>query len=159
MRTVGLIVVPCLPVVRDWSASALATSLGGGVNTDTIFYYGAEVVPCSTHEVQQGTQSCLDSASEVCFSDALVVRTAPWGDVWLPFNNLNFLDIGKEVDAFKSIPFVPGDPPGGAPNKWRSMLRDNEGNPGGDINFTDIGRTVDAFKTVAYSEDGPTDCP
>ncbi len=49
--------------------------------------------------------------------------------------------------------------PSGAANKWRSMLRDNEGAPGGDINFTDIGRTVDAFKTIAYPEAGPIACP
>ena len=63
------------------------------------------------------------------------------------------------LDAFKSLPFVLGPPPGGAPNKWRSMLRDNEGAPGSAINFTDIGKTVDAFKTIAYGEAGPVACP
>ena len=150
----------CTSFVRDWSASALAAELGiSESEADTIYYYGAEVVPCSIHAVQQATQSCLDSANESCFSDPLEVRTALWGDLWPPFNNNSFTDIGKQADAFKSIPFVPGDPPGGAPNKWRSMLREDEGNPGSDINFTDIGKTVDGFKSIAYREVGPTACP
>ena len=129
------------------------------VLVDTIYYYGAEVVPCSIHAVQQATQSCVDSANEACFSDPLEVRTALWGDLWSPFGSVNFTDIGKQIDAFKSIPFVPGDPPSGAPNNWRSMLRENEGRPGATINWTDIGKTVGAFKTIAYQESGPTDCP
>ncbi len=157
-----LLVVDAFKTVfyRDWNASLLAGELGiSQSEADTIYYYGAEVVPCSIHAVQQATQSCVDSANEDCFSDPLEVRTALWGDVWPPFGNVNFSDIGAEVDAFKSIPFVVGPPPSGAPNKWRAMLRENEGNPGGDINFTDIGKTVDAFKTVAYKELGPVACP
>ena len=150
----------CAPFYRDWSASALAAELGiSEAEADTIYYYGAEVVPCSIHAVQQATQSCVDSANEACFSDPLEVRTALWGDLWSPFGSVNFTDIGKQIDAFKSIPFVPGDPPSGAPNNWRSMLRENEGRPGATINWTDIGKTVGAFKTIAYQESGPTDCP
>ena len=145
----------CTPFYRDWSPSALAANLGiSEVEAGTIYYYGAEVVPCSIHSVQQGDQACLDSASEECLSAPLEVRTALSGDIWPPFNNISFTDIGKEVEAFKSIP-VSLD----GPTKWRSMLRDNEGAPGADINFTDIGKTVDGFKTIAYPEAGPTACP
>ncbi|MCH7840682.1 MAG: hypothetical protein IID38_10675 [Planctomycetes bacterium] len=150
----------CTPHIRDWSASALAVELGiSEAEAETIYYYGAPVVPCSIHAAQQGTQSCVDSANEDCFSEPLEVRTALWGDVWPDFGLVNFTDIGKIVEAFKGIPFVEGPPPSGAPNKWRAMLRDNEGAPGSKINFTDIGKVVDAFKTIAYQEDGPTDCP
>ncbi|MCH7632074.1 MAG: hypothetical protein IIB59_02575, partial [Planctomycetes bacterium] len=177
----------CTPLVRDWSAAALQADLGNRcsndlsqtctannqcgddddicvpLDADTIYYYGAEVVPCSTHAVQQGTQSCVDLANEEdCLSDPLEVRTALWGDIWpIPGGfgaNVNFGDIGNEVDAFKGIPFLIGGPDGAA-NKWRSMLRDNEGAPDGSISFTDIGKTVDAFKTIAYQEAGPTACP
>ena len=80
-----------------------------------------------------------------------------WGDIAPPINNVNFGDISKAVSSFKSIPFDP-DYSGGA-NKWRSMLRENEGAPDQPINFTDISMTVNAFKVIAYSEDGPTACP
>ncbi len=59
----------------------------------------------------------------------------------------------------KSIPFVPGDPPEGAPRKVRAMLRGNSAPFDSTINFTDIGNVVNAFKTIAYAEDGPTACP
>ena len=150
----------CTPLVRDWSPRALAADLGiSEAEADTIYYYGAEVVPCSIHAVQLGTQACVDSANpDDCFSDPLEVRTALWGDVWPNFGEVNFTDIGAEVRAFKGIPFVVGDNSAG-PNRWRSMLRGNEGAPGGNINFTDIGKTVDAFKRIAYREPGPTACP
>jgi len=73
----------CTPLVRDWNASALAADLGiSEAEAGTVYYYGAEVVPCSIHAVQQATQSCVDSANEDCFSDPLEVRTAKWGDIW-----------------------------------------------------------------------------
>ncbi|MCH7885011.1 MAG: hypothetical protein IIC01_07115 [Planctomycetes bacterium] len=150
----------CTPLVRDWSPRALAADLGiSEAEADTIYYYGAEVVPCSIHAVQLATQACVDSANpDDCFSDSLEVRTAKWGDVWPEFGTVNFTDIGKEVEAFKSIPFdVQG--PSGAPNRWRSMLRGNEGTPDGNISFSDIGKTVDGFKAIPYREAGPTACP
>jgi hypothetical protein len=144
----------CTPFYREWDPAALTADLGAGVDTSTIYYYGKEVIPCSVYEAQQATQTCVESASEGCFSDALEIRTALWGDVWPPFGDVSFTDIGKIVDAFKSVPFVPG-----APNKWRAMLRDNSPPLDSTINFTDIGKVVDAFKTIAYAEDGPTACP
>ena len=144
----------CTPHYRDWSASALATDLGiDSADAETIYYYGAEVVPCSIYAVQQATQLCVDSANEECFSEALEVRTAVWADV-TGDGLVNFTDIGDEVRAFKSIPLAAG----GLGN-WRSMLRDNEGAPGNGVNFTDIGRTVDGFKTIPYKENGPSVCP
>ena len=149
----------CTPFYRDWSPAALTTDFGAGVDTGTIYYYGAEVVPCSIHEVQQATQTCVESASELCFSDPLEIRTALWGDVWPPFGDIDFTDIGKMVEAFKGIAFVEGKPPDGAPRKVRAMLRENSVPFGSKINFTDIGKVVDGFKSIAYAEDGPTACP
>ena len=63
------------------------------------------------------------------------------------------------MDAFKSLPFIPGDTPEGAPKKVRAMLRGNSAPFVSKINFTDIGKVVDAFKTIAYAEGGPTYCP
>ena len=59
------------------------------------------------------------------------------------------------VEAFKRIPFIPGNPPDGAPRKMRAMLRDNSPPFGADVNFNDIGKVVNAFKTIPYDEDGP----
>ena len=137
------------PFYRDWSPAGLTADLGAGVDTSTIYYYGVEVFPCSVHDVQQGTQAGVYS------SPALVVKTALWGDIWPPFGDVSFTDIGKMVDAFKHIPFVPGNPPDGAPRKMRAMLRENSVPFGADVNFTDIGKVVNAFKTIAYAEDGP----
>ena len=149
----------CNPYYRDWSPTALTTEFGAGVDTSIIYFYGAEVVPCSVYEVQLIDICCAETLDEGCFSDALQVKTALWGDVWAPFGQVDFTDIGKIVDAFKSIPFVEGPPPGGAPKKAGSVLRGNVPSPGSAINFTDIGRVVNAFKTIAYAEDGPTACP
>ena len=138
----------------------MTADFGAGVNTDTIYYYGAEVLPCSVHEAQQATQACVESANpEDCFSTALEIRTALWGDIWPPFGEVSFTDIGKMVEAFKGIAFVEGDPPDGAPRKVRAMLRENSAPFGSKINFTGIGNVVKAFKTIAYAEAGPTACP
>ena len=144
----------CTPLVRDWSASALEADLGiDSADAEIIYYHGAEVVPCSIHSVQQGTQSCVEAANEECFSEALEVRTALWGDV-SGDRGLSFTDINDEVKAFKKIPLG-----GGGRGNWRSMLRNNEGAPGAGITFTDINRAVEGFKTIAYKEKGPTACP
>ncbi len=144
---------------RDWSPAALTTEFGAGVDTETIYFYGAEVVPCSRLAAQQGTQKCFQLAREECLSDPLEIRTALWGDVWPPFGQVNFTDIGQVVDAWKSISFVPGDPPGGAPRKVRAMLRGNSAPLGTKLNFTDIGNVVDSWKTIPYEKAGPTGCP
>ena len=54
--------------------------------------------------------------------------------------------------------FVVGDPSGAA-NKWRAMLRGNEGAPDGSISYNDISNVVRAFQTIAYPEKGPSTCP
>ncbi len=141
------------PFYRDWSPSALTTLLGAGVVTDTIYFYGQKVVPCSVYDVQQGSQTCVESADPSgCLSDALVVKTALLGDVWDPFGQVNFTDIGQVVDAWKAIPFVEAGP-GGAPRKVRAMLRGDSAPLDTKLNFTDIGEVVDAWKTIAYQRD------
>ncbi len=141
------------PFYRDWSPSALTTLFGASVDTDAIYFYGQKVLPCSEYDVQQGSQSCVESASpDGCLSEALVVKTALLGDVWAPFGLVNFTDIGQVVDAWKSIPFVEAGP-GGAPRKVRAMLRGDSAPLGTKLNFTDIGETVDAWKTIAYQRD------
>lgn len=149
----------CDPYYRDWSPTALAAEFGAGVDRTTIYFHGAEVVPCSVYEAQHATQPCVRSESVSCFSEPLEIRTALWGDVWPPFGIISFTDINKVVEAFKSIPFVPGDPPDGAPRKMRAVLRGNSAPLGERITFGDIGKAVDAFKRIAYAEAGPTDCP
>ena len=148
----------CTPHFRDWSPPALTAEVGAGVDTDSVFFYGAEVVPCSTYEAQQATRVCVDALSEACFSEALEIRTALWGDVWPSIGIVSFNDMGAAVRAFRSIPFVAGDN-GSAPNKWRAMLRGNSILLNRLISFSDIGRTVEAFKSIGYAERGPTDCP
>ncbi|MCH7884064.1 MAG: hypothetical protein IIC01_02340 [Planctomycetes bacterium] len=149
----------CDPYYRDWSPAALTAEFGAGVDTTTIYFYGAEVVPCSVYEAQHATQPCVQSKIASCFSEPLEIRTSLWGDVWPPFGTINFTDISKVVEAFKSIPFIPGDPPDGAPRKMRATLRGNSAPLGAPITFSDIGLTVDAFKTIPYAEAGPTACP
>ncbi len=143
------------PYYRDWSPSALAADLGAGVDTDAVYFYGNKVVPCSVYDVTQGTQACVESASEDCLSVPLEIHTALWGDVWVPFGTVNFTDIGQVVDAWNSIPFIPGYPPTGAPKKVRAMLRGNSAPLSTKLNFTDIGQAVDAWKTIAF-KDVPT---
>ena len=92
-------------------------------------------------------------------STPLEVRTASWGDVWPPFGDISFTDIGKAVEGFKGLAFDEGPPPDGAPRKVRAMLRGNSAPFDTKINFTDIGRVVDAFKTIHYREIGPDACP
>ncbi|MCH7884852.1 MAG: S8 family serine peptidase [Planctomycetes bacterium] len=149
----------CTPYYRDWSSTILAAEFGAGVDVETIYFFGAEVMPCSRYEAQQATENCINFDSEDCFSPPLEIKTALWGDVWPPFGDVSFTDIGKIVDAFKSIPFVEGNPPAGAPKKVRAMLRGNIAPLDSSVNFTDIGNVVSAFKTIAYAEDGPTACP
>ncbi len=158
----------CCPHFRDWSEAALAAEFGGdnGLEGDAdvsvMHAFGAEIVPCSTYELQAVDVSCPDLSNDGCFSPALTIDTAKWGDVWEPFDGAsqpNFTDIGKVVDKFKGIPYDPGPPESGAPPKVRAMLRENITPLGLKISFTDIGRVVDAWKTIAYPEDGPTACP
>lgn len=149
----------CDPYYRHWRLAALTAEFGAEVDTETIYFYGAETMPCSLYEVQPAAQACVESAREECFPLALEVRTALWGDLWPPFGSVNFTDIGKSVDAFKEIPFVPGDPPGGAPRNVRAMLRGNIPHLGSGTHFSDIGKVVDAFKSRPFLAIGPTNCP
>ncbi len=151
----------CTPFYRDWSPAALTADFGAGVDTSAIYYYGTEVLPCSVYEAQQATQAFIDEfASEDCFSAPLEIRTALWGDIWPPFGEqVSFIEIGRMVLAFRSIPFFPGDPPDGGPRKMWPMLRENSAPFDSPLNFTDIGKTVEAFKFIPYAEDGPTACP
>jgi hypothetical protein len=147
----------CCPHFRDWSVAALAADFPAA-DVAVIHAFGAEVVPCSAYDVQFVDTDCADLADPSCYSDPTRVNTPLWGDIWAPFGLINFVDIGKVVEKYKSIPYNAGPPESGAPPKARAMLRGNVVPLGGLINFEDIGRTVNAYKTIPYGEAGPSAC-
>ncbi len=79
-------------------------------------------------------------------------------DARVGFGIVTFTNLANVVDAFRSIPFLEGPPPSGAPRKVRAMFRQDSVPLDSSINFTDIGNIVNAFKTIIYAEDGPTAC-
>ena len=146
----------CCPHFRDWTEQGLAGDFPGA-DVSVIHVYGDGVMPCSVYDVQAIGIGCA-ALHEACFSDALEVTTALWGDVWEPFGLVSFTDIGKVVDKFKGIPYDSGPPESGAPPKVRAMLRENIPPLDEKVNFTDIGKVVDAFKSIPYDEPGPSPC-
>lgn len=169
----------CCPYFRDWSAEALADDLDDrvcnlapstactvdencltsgsdecvDVDFATLHVYGAEVVPCSTYEMQVAGECCPDLEDERCYSEGLIVSTALFGDIYDPANYLvNFIDVGQTVNAFKGI-----GPPAG-PGKLRALLRGNVPALDSRVSFIDISVEVNAYKTIGYEETGPASC-
>ena len=70
-----------------------------------MYFFGAEVVPCSIYEVQVVDSSCTNLGDKNCYSNILEIRTALHGDVWSSFGSVNFTDIGRVVGAFKSLAY------------------------------------------------------
>jgi hypothetical protein len=145
--------------LRDWTPFGLAAEFPSADAT-RVFFFGAEVVPCSVYEVSQ----CTDPLDETSCSEPLLVRTSRTGDSWPPFapapGQPSFTDIGATVNKFKSLDFVPGATPTGAPPEWHALLY---GNVVADyhvskvkkVGFLDIGATVESYKHIPYKENGP----
>jgi len=136
----------CQPYYRDWGTVGL------------LHVYGAEILPDSTYDVQIVRSVCdgqLDNES--VYSAPLVLTTARWGDVALPFAATpetpaqpDFVDISAIVSKFVS---------GVEPPKVDTMLRFNVPPVAASIDFRDIAACVNAFSDWVYANDGPCPCP
>ncbi len=135
----------CEPFYYDWST------------VDRIFITGAEVVPSSTYTVELLDEGC-DETDALMYSEPLVVTTARWGDVGLPFQDPaaeltqpNVFDVTQFVDAVKLLP--------AAPSKPQAQLRPSVPDPGLNASVFEITLAVDAVKGSAYPFDAPAACP
>jgi len=138
----------CAPYFHDWTAEGI------------VAIYGAEIMPGSTYDVQRTFQTCAFATDELCFSTALSMATATFGDVKAPFfpnspPQPNFLDIQDYVGKFLASPT--------AGLKSVLQLQPNVVNPLNQLNFKDISSDVAAFLGGAYSDPvgitGPCTCP
>jgi uncharacterized Ntn-hydrolase superfamily protein len=144
----NLIAAPlqCCPHIRDWSQSALASEFGGDADVSVLYAYGAEIVPCSSYDLEFVASGLTET------SCAVRVPTGKWGDVVAPFRTVgqpNFLDINALVNKYKGIAYP------AAPKKAYAKLSGNVLSFGQQINFEDIGSAVRAYKTIPYAEAGP----
>lgn len=132
----------CVPEYRDWNEE-----FGGEV----LHVTGAEVVPSSSYHIAVVPAACIgDEANCSLASLELGVPTGRWGDV-VP-DQLNAIDIAREVDKVKDAASAFGEP--------RGMLRLNSPNPvANQVNAIDLGYVVDAVKGLAYPFSGPVLCP
>ncbi len=145
----------CDPYYADW------TSLLSGMDEAVLNVFGPEIAPCSEYDVQTVTASCAD---ESCYSAALTIQTAKWGDVKLPLHPTttvqpDFQDIKALTDKFgMSNPELPSsDPP---PYKAYTSLWQNLLDLNGLVSFLDIKGVADGFQqTTPYEADGPAHCP
>ena len=129
----------CSAHFRDWST------------IDLLHVTGSGIVPSSSYEVQFVAANCNVNSS-ASYSPSLIIETARWGDVALPFaapgvsGQPDFGDVSAMVNKFKSAP--------GAPSKVHTKL--SSGQPTGelylatDVSFESISAAVDAFRGLAY---------
>jgi hypothetical protein len=135
----------CEPFFTDWSGF------------DLINVYGAEIVPGSSYTAQRADVSCSSLDDEGCFSDALTIETAKWGDVAPTYfapggpAQPDFGDISALVDKFTAAPT--------SPPKARAQLQPSVPKPQDAISFTDIANCIDAFTGAAFPYAGPSACP
>jgi hypothetical protein len=135
----------CEPFFTDWSGF------------DLINVYGAEIVPGSSYTAQRADVSCSSLDDEGCFSTALTIETAKWGDVAPTYfapggpAQPDFGDISALVDKFTAAPT--------SPPKARAQLQPSVPKPQDAISFTDIANCIDAFTGAAFPYAGPSACP
>lgn len=144
----------CEPYYRDWSEEALAAEFSADADVSRVYFFGEAVLPCSMYEVQEATQSCIESGDpEACASPREEVWTAVWGDIVEPANLVNFMDIAALVQCYKGAPLQAGE------NKTRCLLRGNAAPPDEPVSFLDIAQGVNAYKTLPFEGPGPQACP
>lgn len=135
----------CTPYFTDWSTEGL------------VHVIGAEILSSSQYEAQFIDVNCSDTFDEECYSAALPIRTARWGDVAPSFNppsstpQPDAIDVASLVNKFRNV--------SGAPSKVLAQLQPNVPDPNTDINALDIVSCVDAFRGLAYPYPGPCQCP
>jgi len=117
--------------------------------------FGQEVLPNSLYEVRVVDGSCVATPElPSCHSAPLLVATAKWGDIKIPFFPAtgalqpDFKDISSQVDSFLAKPT--------APNKSRAMLQPEVPDYMLDVSFKDISDCVDAFIGASYAYAIPT---
>ena len=163
----------CDPYPHNWSAEG------------TIAIYGAEILPDAEYELQRAAASCPDLSDPACWSTAITITTAKYGDIWplfsAPGNSAqpDFKDIAAMVRKFQAtgsrcsggandslVCANSGDCPSGtceitAPLKATCQLQPNVVFPKRRIDFKDIARDVDAFVGTPYAAStyGPCPCP
>lgn len=134
----------CQPYYTDWSTVGL------------VHVNGREIVPSSSYDVQWITQGCLE-AFEGSFSAALIIPTARWADIEIPFNppdatvQPDLADVAATVNKFRSLPT--------APIKARTLISGDIPDATQDYSFIHIAACVDAFRGEPYPHAGPLACP
>ncbi len=61
---------------------------------ETIYVYGAEIIPNSLYQIQAVHQSCTDLNDPSCYSAPFILPTAKWGDVVAPYASLTVAQPG-----------------------------------------------------------------
>lgn len=131
--------VQCDPLVGDWSG------------IDLISLFGKSIVPGATYELRGATADCIALGVESCLSDAVVIKTAKWGDVVGPFGGSgqpDFSDISATLSVFQGTATAPSLTRGDLVPEAVDQVTD----------FTDISADVDAFTGVVYPFAGPGSC-
>jgi hypothetical protein len=136
----------CTPTFIDW------TPLTGG---QPVHITGDAILPSSVYDLIQFPEFPVQNEPPLRIEYG--IRTARWGDVGPPFqdvsatrNQPNVTDIVFVVDKVKDVL--------GALAKPRILMRDNFPDPTLPANSTDIVLTVDAVKGAGFPYDGPTPC-
>ncbi len=115
---------------------------------DTLYVYGADVVPSSLYEVQ--------TIVNLYPSSIITVETALWGDVVAPFNppsissQPNLADVLAIADKWLGAV---------DPIKSRAQLQGNVFDPNQSVGIADVLKCVDAWLGVAYPFNDPQTCP
>lgn len=133
----------CSPYFHDWSSEGM------------VHVVGPEIMPSSLYQVQYIDVACSDTFDEDCFSEALEVPTARWGDVASPFAPVGTqpdpVDVVALVNKFRNQP--------GAPPKAVAQLQPNLVELNVDVGALDIVGAIDGFRGNAYPYSGPCPCP
>ena len=129
---------------RDWSEAAL---IADGMPSGLLHVYSEEIVPSSEYDAQVIDQAC-DTSDPACYSTALTITTARWGDVTSPYqvtspplSQPDFFDVSAVIDKWQNTNAA-------APITARADLDPQIPNRG--LNFFDVSVVIDAWKSLAY---------
>jgi len=131
-------------------------------NEGIVSVYGGEIVPNTRYQVQRAGANCVGLlTNESCWSSALEITTAKYGDVWPLYEDPanppqpDFNDIAAMVNKFLAAGAAV------APIKAVAQLQPNCVFPDRAIDFRDIAADVQAFLSTPYASSyyGPCTCP
>ena len=138
----------CSEVTKFWSSGLGNTPQFMDWSTSNVVQiYGEEVIPSSRYAIQFVDLSCVDLNDENCYSTALMIETAKWGDAKRPLYPFTIAAQPSISDVLAIIDKWLGWT---EPRKSRSLLQPGSLNPNSSVGIADVLKGIDAWLGTPY---------